>query len=55
MVKAYGVIYYIVNTINGKMYVGQTINFNKRIKDKAKLVEIFNKPIDYLMFKEEFL
>lgn len=25
MAKAYGVVYYIVNTINGKMYVGQTI------------------------------
>lgn len=30
---AYGVVYYIVNTINGKMYVGQTINFKKRIKE----------------------
>ena len=27
-------------------------NFTER--DKAKLVEIFNKPIEYLMFKEEF-
>jgi len=32
MAKAYGVVYYIVNTINGKMYVGQTKNFKKRIK-----------------------
>lgn len=28
---------------------------NFTAKDKAKLVEIFNKPIEYLFFKEEFL
>ena len=29
--------------------------YNFTAKDKAKLVEIFNKPIEYLLYKEEFL
>ena len=33
MKTAYGIIYFIRNKVNGKMYIGQTINFTKRIKD----------------------
>jgi len=29
--QQYGIIYLLINKVNGKMYVGQTINFNKRM------------------------
>ena len=35
----YGYIYKIINKVNGKMYIGQTINFQKRIKDHFKDLE----------------
>lgn len=30
MIKTYGIVYFILNTINGKMYIGQTIQSLKR-------------------------
>ena len=35
----YGYIYKIINKVNGKMYIGQTINVSKRIKDHFKELE----------------
>lgn len=32
----YGVIYFLLNTINGKMYVGQTTNLKKRINEHKR-------------------
>lgn len=29
--KGFGVIYKITNTINNKIYIGQTINFSRRV------------------------
>lgn len=44
MAKAYGVVYYIVNTINGKMYVGQTtqsleIRFSEHAYHKKSAID----------------
>lgn len=35
----YGYIYKIINKINGKMYIGQTLNIEKRIKDHFSSLE----------------
>lgn len=40
--KLYGIIYVAINLINGKMYVGQTVNFKKRIREHKREMLIFD-------------
>lgn len=49
--KHYGVIYLVRNTMNNKIYVGQTTNLKRRIKE-YRVSKIYKKSQKYTLMKE---
>lgn len=50
-IKPYGVIYLLKNKINGKIYIGQTIDFNRRMNEHKNRKPSLSKKYNYHITK----